>query len=264
MDRQDTEINWQDLVYFKRADLRQDEEGSPYNEDTVSDDDRHKWKYWIDNLSLHDEQDRFSAMVISDYLQVMGPADPIKIIEFFCACHEMKVYPPEWVMNEIYRRFNDYLDENYQGKGRGLGEHFDEPARGKRPGYFKQRTQERIMDIACANVHRLITWFNRIQSAALDIVAIQIEREQADVPLIARPKGRDALRRAYQTWLQAHNEVCKITGPWPDPPNEERTKFLRALGPDCLTGHPDLLAWLDKEGTRNDNVRPLRKGPQKS
>ena len=266
---EDEHIDSLDLVFVKRPDLRQEEEGSPYSAEcsrngaTEIKKTFDRWEYWIDNLSLYEEQGSFSALIMPTYTYANGPADPIQLIEFFCDCHKMKVYPPRWVMDELFKRFSDYLNENYQGKGRRLGEYFGEPAGGGRSGYFRREVQAGNMEVYCANVHRLVSWFGRTKVAALDIVMIQLEREQADHPLTGnRPQGRESLRKAYQAWLRIFNELQTkdFWSDWQSPSNEKRTEFLNALGRDCLTGHPDLIAWLDREGTKKATIHPLRKG----
>lgn len=245
------------LLYVKRPDLRPAElptEGTPEEFDARLP----SWQWWISSSDLYTNElksnhEEFLALALPEYPDISGTPDPAKIIAYFCACHDWGVYPPAWIMNDLYKRFSGYLDDNMQGKFRGLGEYFGEPAKGTRSGTFRKFQLEPAMETACMNVDRLEHWCNRPLNKALDIVALQLEEAQERAPEAfkvdpKKRKGREALRKAHQEWRRS-GCTDRMLDFWKEkemPTSEQITEFVKALGPDLLTGHPDLLALLRK------------------
>lgn len=220
------------------------------------------WKWWIETWHLAAAQEKGCADIAVPAIPVypsFGELDPIEILQVFCLCQDLRVYPPAWVMNDLYKRLGAYLDDNMSGRARRLGEYFGEPRNGNRRNIFKGLAFRKMMDTACLNVFYLERIFSKKQNQALDIIALKVELIQEDLPKgwkgIEKTMGREALRKAYQTWksgLDAQRTFKFFETSPPTP--EDRINILQSLGRDCLAGHPDLIAFLDigkKQGTKN-------------
>ena len=95
----------------------------------------------------------------SFYYQGAKKTSGRELLRHFCAAHDHGVFPPETIINELYKLFSSYLEDNTAGKNRRLGEYFGEPPAGTPAASFKKEAVEGIMDIACDHVHRLRLWF---------------------------------------------------------------------------------------------------------
>ncbi|PLX88410.1 MAG: hypothetical protein C0618_04400 [Desulfuromonas sp.] len=251
------EQKFKDRHYIKRPDLWP---GSP-NEKPLEEyqDALRHWDFWIDALELCKQQteknpDSSADMVtlyLSDLPDRIGPVDPIETIGLFCLCQKMAVYPPAWIMNDLYQRFSRYISDNMEGKDRFLGEYFEESRDSARRSDFKKYVYSRPISTACLNIHKLRKWFDCTQKSALDIVALQLEQAQKDMTgewKSERIKGRAALAAEYadikKKGLMKEHEVYWERNP---PTNENRRALLRDIGLENLTGYPHLEAWLQED-----------------
>jgi hypothetical protein len=234
--------------YAKRLDLRLVELPDTSNTEELAD-----WKWWINELELYKEcqdlplQERINALSLPLYQHIHGTPDPAKIIALFCLCQEMRVYPPAWIMNELYSRFDEYLKDNITGKKkRRLGEYFGEPARGNRSAAFRQQAFKHVMQSALAAVDRLRYHFNLSKEQALCLVAQRLETVENDT-CHRFEKGEAALEKAYRDWCkmdsrQEHIEWLK-TLTFSD---EDTLEFLHSFPPDSFTGIPHIEKRLKK------------------
>lgn len=160
-------------AYVKRPDLR------PSEIDTlvgVAMEDLQSWQWWIHSSRLYEDElgsdpKEISALLIPVHKEILGLPDPIRIINYFCECHEMGVYPPAWVMNDLYERFSAYLSDGLKGKKNRLGEYFGEPKRGTRSGAFCDIVKKPIIGRAVLDVEQFYGWFGIHKNVAYDLVA---------------------------------------------------------------------------------------------
>lgn len=244
-----------DPIYVKRHDLRPNEI-SEYPDPK----EYQNWQWWIthEDLSRKELTDFIDQLKADDIQQVFcdpnNKEDPIERIRCFCNCHRFGIYPPPAVMNDLFKRFSGYLDDNEKGKSRRLGEYFGEPANGNRRGKFRDESGPDLFSV-CAMVHHLENWFYRPNNKALDIAALYLEKLYDQTPKEwqgEKKKGRESLRKEYLRLRRIPAAIIVFNSNNPTP--GARQKLLKTLGRDCLTGHPDLLDLLDKaekEGTKN-------------
>lgn len=173
--------------YTKRYDLRP-EEFSP----EVEFDQYDKWAWWISSSDLSRRRgdvivecfdnglsDEEMEILLNDecalyYLPVeeenegVGPAE---LISLFCLCHRRGVYPPPWLMNNLYKKFNQYLREKLDGSDKLLDEIFAGNGKGLSRTYFKQAANGPIWDTAMHDLNRFRIWFGLTIKDATAIVA---------------------------------------------------------------------------------------------
>lgn len=227
--------------YVKRPDLRPEEIPSF---EVCSDQDAESWIWHIEGNDLFNElgcdHGEIFSVDLPIYPDIHGIPDPIKIAAFFCACHEWRVYPPAWIMDDLYRRFSEYLEENGAGNPKRLGEFFGEPATGTRRPKFKELVFGPMMETACGDVDRLEHWVGVSTKDALDIVAFRLEIAQEKVPSGwqgERTKGRAALVKAHQAWRRKgttdhFREIWDKNGL----PTDDNLLHLLERHEDCLLG----------------------------
>lgn len=229
------------LLYVKRPDLRVDELS-----ETPSPDELATWQWWITGMQLFERelegpiQERIGALDLSMYQHIHGTPDPAKILAFFCLCHEWRIYPPAWIMNELYTRLNEYLRDNVSGKKKSLGEYFGESVGGVRGPYFRQQAFKGVMQSAFVAIDRLRYSFNFSKEQALGIVSRRLEFV-VNKTSFRFDKGEAALEKEYREWCK--NVHCQE---WLEQfenislTDEENKEFLRSFPPDSFTGFPHI------------------------
>lgn len=191
--------------------------------------------------SLH-PLEKINAIAIPDQPYLSGVTDPAKILAYFCFCHESRVYPPTWIMNELYNRFHEYLTDNGTGKNkRRLGEYFGEPARGDRSAFFRQEAFRPVMELSFIAVDRLRCCFGLTKEAALSIVAARLELVINKTSHRFK-KGEAALEKAYREWCKGehYQEWLERSIKNRTFLAEETKDFLRSFPPDSFTGYPHI------------------------
>jgi hypothetical protein len=211
------------------------------------------WKWWITALELEirdNSENRVSeALEMADYLELINSTpDPLTLIEFFCKCHEWKVYPPGWVMDDLYNRFSEYLTDNYSGKARKLGEYFGEPSRGNRSAHFRQKAMEWPIISACMAVDRLHHCYRIPKTKARELANY---RMQSLHPVgIFREKGIEGLTKSYSKWRKTdHYQLYRMTlliGSIGD-----EADFLKSFPPESLLAYPRLEKIRDKKRVKH-------------
>lgn len=232
------------FLNVKRPDLRPDELPTEASPEELS-----AWKWWIQENELYDEipedihpLERIQALDLNIYQEIHGTPDPSKILALFCFCHENSVYPPAWIMNELYKRFDEYLKGNSSGKKkRRLGEYFGEPARGDRSAFFRQEAIKPVMDSALTAVDRLRFCFDLSREDAISIAARRFELV-TNKTSHRFEKGEAALEKAYREWCKTDHyqewiDRTIINRVFTD---EETKNFIKSFPPDSFTGHPHL------------------------
>lgn len=234
--------------YIKRPDLRPEELPGRATPEQLA-----AWRYWIEGLDLHtdlkdsglDPLEAITALDLTEYPHIHGKPDPVKIISFFCACHEWKVYPPAWIMDELYQRFNAYLIGNGTGKDRRrLGEFFGEPARGNRGPWFRQQAFAPVMQNMCTAIDRLRYVFNLSIDNAVGIVATHLD-DVVNKTGHRFDKGEAALAKYYKNEWGAEMSLQQKQMFADRPPTYEQNKtFLRQFNEDALAPYPHLKTYL--------------------
>lgn len=242
-DQNDEELPVHPLLYMKRPDLRLNELRDGADLEELS-----SWKWWITTMELYkgelQEQpilESINALDLPLYQHIHGTPDPVKIIAFFCLCHERGVYPPAWIMNELYTRFEEYMKDNSSGeKKRRLGEYFGEPARGDRSPFFRQQAFKEVMESALIAVDRLRFCFGLSKEQALGIVSLRLE-SVVNTTSFRFNKGEAALEKAYREWskkVHCHDWLERFKNrTFTD---KENLEFLRSFPPDSFTGFPQI------------------------
>lgn len=237
--------------YIKRPDLRSDE--FPLME-TVED-EREKWNLIISDLELYKELiskgndllDVCSCLDLTIYPEIHGGiGHPVDLLALFCSCHDWGVYPPSWVMNELYQRFCQYLKGNLSGTDkRRLGEFFGEPPTGRQSPYFKQRAFSDVMQSAMIAIDRLRFVHNISKDDAIGIVARRMEIVKNNTSHKFH-KGEAAIEKAYKSWGKEISE--RLRNRWEEsPPDQENTlAFLKTFPSESFVGFPHVEALLNK------------------
>jgi len=175
-----------------------------------------------------------------------GTLDPSRIILLFCQCHKMKVYPPPWIMNQLYERFREYVDDNFNGKNpKRLGEYFGEPKGGNRRPYFKQKAFEDFIEMSCRGIEILKGCFGKSQEDAIGIVTRRMETVK-NATAFEMNKGEAALEKAYKKWDRSAKDHYRDRLKRKPLTDEQKLEFLQTFPPDAFTGHPDLESLLKK------------------
>lgn len=176
------------------------------------------------------------------------PENPIDIIRLFCACHEWGIYPPGWIMDDLYQRFSGYMADNLGGEkfDAGIGNYFDET---NRRGKFRDFALESSVKQAAWLCGALYHWFRTPKSKAIDICGAWLEDKQlgsnAPWPNENRPKGIAALRKEYSKYSEfIEQRQVNIR-----PPDTVRLGILERIGEQFLAEDPDL----------KDELKRLRK-----
>jgi hypothetical protein len=255
MGRKRKGLSFLEASFVKRPDLRLDEFSDSVLDETSDDEAMFaqgaNWQWWIPTWKLVSEEfknypglhrNSVAVPVLPEFCEQI---DPIEILAIFCSCHEWRVYPPAWVLNALHERFEAYLKDNFDGRSRRLGEYFGEPSEGTRRGVFRQFYTSSLTEQAHRIVDCLVYWFSRKQNAALDIAAIYLQLRQERSPKGwqgEKIKGREALRKSYLAWKRSGETDRFLKNMERCPPTtEDRLFILKALGSDCLQGHPDLI-----------------------
>lgn len=242
-DHKECELPPHPLFYVKRPDLRMDELPDMAGNEELAD-----WRWFIEDLELYETElqeepdlERINALSLPLYQHIQGTPDPAKILAFFCLCHEWRVYPPAWIMNELYSRFNEYLNDNGDGKKkRRLGEYFGEPARGNRSAFFRNEAFKGVMQNACTAVDRLRFCFNLTKEESLGIVSQWLE-SVANKTSFRFEKGEAALEKEYRKWCKSvHCERWIKYFTDDSPTSEGNIEFLRSFPSGSFTGFPQL------------------------
>ena len=227
---------------IKRPDLWPDE-----LPEHITPDDLDDWKYWLGGLDIvNDVSGRGFGLVeasiasqLPNYPDEHGIPDPEKIISYFCDCHEWGVYPPKWIMNELYQRFGSYLEDNMSGKSlRRLGEYFGESSLGKRSAYFRQKAVQPVMESLCIIVDRFRHGFRLGVDASIGIAVTRFAESGPDV-------SESSLYGYYiNTWGSGRTrDVWEVLDAHP-PTVEQNMEFLSQFDEDILTAYPVLRAYL--------------------
>lgn len=231
------------FIYVKRPDLRPNE-----MQDPASPEELNSWSWWIQDFDLYqnelegiDPLTRINALDLPCYQQIHGKADPAKILALFCLCHEWRVYPPSWIMNELYSRFDEYLKDNGTGKKkRSLGLYFGENERGARPAFFRQEAVRGVMETALIAVDRLRYQFNLPKDQAIGLAARLFETVE-NKTVHKFQKGEAALEKAYREWIKGSHYQEWIERFVKNPIAEEtKNGFLRSFPPGTFTGYPEI------------------------
>lgn len=180
---------WEELgsaaypIFIKRADLRSDQStvtdeelmrnyefpilfGDLVNE--VASESGAREEIAMVAIQLIGSVDKMKDMsgVFDDYVK-----EPINIIQAFVMCARYRVYPPPWVMNDLYERFSNYINSNKKGENKGLGEFFGEKKNSARKVYFNKIKYQMLKDTLCMSVDKLVIFFGISESDAIKIVA---------------------------------------------------------------------------------------------
>lgn len=160
--------------YVKRHDLRPKE----FSSNPCLDEYR-EWEWWIapsevaprpnnwaeviaEELSDEDFYYRILDNIVSNELpdeKIHQNYDPALIIQYFCMCHEWGVYPPPWIMNDLNKRFSQYLTEKANGSDKHLGEYFGESGEGTRKPFFKEHKLSNMLEPIMIDIDRFRAWF---------------------------------------------------------------------------------------------------------
>jgi hypothetical protein len=193
---------------------------------------------------IPDNEEKVVAGTLHEMPKI-SQVDPAKILAYFCACHRWRVYPPDWIMNELYSRFSEYLDDNLKGKARGLGEYFGEPARGTRPGTLSKLAQCRIMEQAMMDVDRFHEWFGINCSDAFDLVAHYLEAVESRTSHRFE-KSYSFVKKAYDAWQKSGASEAMIEY-WKGkkmPTRADKVAMLRRYPRDAFDGYPQFAEYL--------------------
>ena len=204
-------------IFIRRPDLTEDSfyyQGAETREDAI--DKLNAWQYWERSFDrTHDDNGEviFSVLALQNVLHGAKKTSGRELLRHFCAAHDHGVFPPETIMNELYKLFSSYLEDNSAGKNRRLGEYFGEPPEGTPAASFKKEAVEGIMEVACDHVHRLRLWFKCSRSDALDIVSLKLLQVQKQLPWESKKlKGRAALEKEYDHYLRDYLPKLEKTG----------------------------------------------------
>lgn len=207
------------------------------------------WQWFIHALSILDGP--WPAQGVSELSEPQRtgkiPENPIDIIRLFCACHEWGIYPPGWIMDDLYQRFSGYMTDNLRGKcDAGIGNYFDETNRRGKFRDFALEPKVREAAWLCGALHH---WFRTPKSKAIDICGAWLEDKQlgsnAPWPNENRPKGVAALRKEYSKY----SEFIEQRQVNLRPPDTVRLGILERIGEQFLAEDPDLI----------DELKRLRK-----
>lgn len=231
------------FLFVKRPDLRLQELS-----DEATPEDLAAWKWWLQDMELYEGEladlpieDRITALGLTTFKVVHGAPDPARILAFFCLCHEWRIYPPAWIMDELYSRFKGYLSDNLTGKNkRRLGEFFGEPARGDRSPFFKNQAFKSVMESTLIAVDRLRYRFNFPKEQALGIASRRFELIVNETGHRFQ-KGEAALEKAYRNWCNGDHYQSwletMISQPFTEKENKE---FLLSFPEGSFNGYPHI------------------------
>jgi hypothetical protein len=178
------------------------------------------------------------------------------ILDYFCAAHECGVYPPPEVMNELYKRFVQYNNDNHSAKTHRLGEYFVEPSEGTPEPSFRNQALNGMVANVVETVHRLRAWCNCSREDALSIGEAILIQGQKGSPWSehGRLKRYAALEKAYDKWrntelpmieeIEREHHIEFFAKPSP----EMVAQFLGEIGQDALKEYP-LLQYLANRRT---------------
>lgn len=206
------------------------------------------WQWWISLFDLVESDDYHPRRDIRAR-SLLYPDDPtaLDVIHCFLACHELGVYPPGWIMDDLYQRFYGYMTDNLRGKlDAGIGNYFDEA---NRRGKFRDFALESSVKQAAWLCGALYHWFRTPKSKAIDICGAWLEDKQlgsnAPWPNENRPKGVAALRKEYSKY----SEYIEQRQVGLRPNDTVRLGILESIGEQFLAEDPDLI----------DELKRLRK-----
>lgn len=254
MDKDQTTHNEVFPFYIKRPDVSADR---PQRFDPAS---LAAWKYWWDGdvgicpsdapawESLDTAQGPPASLDFT-----VGPTRADVVVKAFCFFYESGVFPPEWIMADLYKRFSIYLKDNVKGKAEAdLGKYFDGK---KRRTAWKQAIGENLEDKACFAVYVLVRCADVALPKAIEIVTPWLEKLQRELPpgwKSERVKQGPALTAAFKKRRKDLDSIWRAP-----PPDPLLLHILDSLG--SLQSYPSLERQRDGLRTRKSegNLEPF-------
>lgn len=241
-------------ILVKRPDLRLDE----VTENGIN------WQWWMTNKEYGDElkNDQNNSViplsvfpslsginepsfydlrkVMLPYLQKFtGEQDPAITMALFCECHRYRVYPPPWLLNDLYKRFSSYLADKLNGGDKRLGEYFGESEEGARNSYFSKMAFASTMETAMQDINRFRIWFGLRKDDAIDLVAQYLQTVEDNNKTTHRfHKGFSAIAKEYKLWSKKHTlRHFKLRAEHHPPSRDDKVKMVQRYPKDAFDVH---------------------------
>ncbi len=166
---------------------------------SIEPEDLARWRWWTDTKEMNGYRGKGSGfrLPVNVSSNSISPGDVL--IARFCDFYASGAYPPEWVMEEIFNRFSNYLIDNCNGKREAdLGKYFH----GKKCRLnWKKIVDGRIEQRACFIVFVLEEMTLCGRERATEVATLYIEDAQSKQPLgwkDKRPKGKGQIKDYYK------------------------------------------------------------------
>lgn len=182
-------------------------------------DNYNKWKWWItseelsrsrreifvevwkNGLSQEQLNNMLSQEISIYYLPVEeenNQAGPATIMDLFCLCHSRGVYPPPWLMNDLYQKFAKYMTEKLNGSDILLDEVFAGKSKSLSKPAFKQIAIYPAWETAISDIHLFRIWFG-------------LSIKDATAIVIQYPKLGLKKDNGFATAEKKYKKYCKIS-----------------------------------------------------
>lgn len=200
-------------IYTRRLDMSEDfPDPCPCDENGNPPD----WKWYVTEGELRKRiTEKYQPIEAFLYEMSLAPRsrdvendDAITTFRDFIACHELGIYPPQWIMDNLYKVLNSYMEKAFEGDYRTLDASFKI---GKKD--FGEIHREALYRELSERADALYKNGGMTREQAVTTVIANLELDNKTKYRIA--PGVGSLEKQYYKWLKAGGEqttkveICK-------------------------------------------------------